>query len=89
MPKRDTFRYLRSMLQSNDDIDKDVCHKIEVGWMKWQQVSGILCEKKVPQNIKFKYYREAIRSLMLYDAQWCPTKRQHIQHMRIVEMCML
>jgi hypothetical protein len=57
------------MLQSNRDIDKDVCHKIEAGWMKWQQVSGILCEKKVPQKIKVKFYRMAIRVEMLYIAE--------------------
>ena len=52
MPKRDTFRYLGSMLQSNGDIDEDVCHRIKAGWMKWQQASGILCDKKVPRKVK-------------------------------------
>ena len=35
VPKRDTFRYLGSMLQSNGDIDEDVCQRIKAGWMKW------------------------------------------------------
>ncbi|KAK1607925.1 hypothetical protein QYE76_031598 [Lolium multiflorum] len=52
VPKRDTFLYLGSMLQSNGDIDEDVCHRINVGWMKWRQASGILCDKKVPQKLK-------------------------------------
>jgi hypothetical protein len=52
VPKRDTFRYLESMLQSNGDIDDDVRHRIKAGRMKWRQASGILCDKKVPQKLK-------------------------------------
>ena len=32
--KRDTFRYLGSMLQRDGDIDEDVSHRIKAGWMK-------------------------------------------------------
>jgi hypothetical protein len=39
VPKRDTFRYLGLMLQSNGDINEDVCHMIKAGWMKWWQAS--------------------------------------------------
>jgi hypothetical protein len=47
VPKEDTFRYLRSMLQRDGDIDEDVSHRIKAGWMKWCQVSGVLCDKKM------------------------------------------
>jgi hypothetical protein len=30
----DTFRYLRSMLQSNEEINEDVSYKIRARWMK-------------------------------------------------------
>jgi hypothetical protein len=33
--KKDTFRYLGSMLQKDGDINEDVSHKIKVGWLKW------------------------------------------------------
>jgi hypothetical protein len=89
VPKRDTFRYLGSMLQSNGDIDEDVCHRINAGWMKWRQASGILCDKKVPQKLKGKFYRMAVRPAMLYGAECWPTKRQHIQQMSVAEMRML
>jgi hypothetical protein len=32
--KKDTFRYLGSMLQKDGDIDEDVSHRIKVGWLK-------------------------------------------------------
>ena len=32
--KKDTFRYLGSMLQKDGDIDEDVRHRITTGWLK-------------------------------------------------------
>ena len=37
VPRKDTFRYLGSMLQRDGDIDEDVSHRIKAGWMKWRQ----------------------------------------------------
>jgi hypothetical protein len=34
VPMKDTFCYLRSMLQKNEDIDKDVSYRIKAGWLK-------------------------------------------------------
>ena len=42
VPRKDTFRYLGSMLQRDGDIDEDVSHRIKAGWMKWRQTSGVL-----------------------------------------------
>ena len=36
VPKKDTFRYLGSMLQRDGDIDADVSHRIKAGWIKWK-----------------------------------------------------
>ena len=89
VPEKDTFRYLGSMLQSNGEIDEDVSHRIKAGWMKWRQATGILCDNKVPQKLKGKFYRTAIRPALLYGAECWPTKGQHIQKLSVAEMRML
>jgi hypothetical protein len=89
VPKKDTFRYLGSMLQRDGDIDEDVSHRIKAGWMKWRQASGVLCDKRVPQKLKDKFYRTTIRPAMLYGAECRPTKRRHIQQLSVAERCML
>jgi hypothetical protein len=89
IPKKDTFRYLGSMLQKNGDIDEDVSHRIKVGWLKWRQASGVLCDPRVPLKLKDKFYRTAIRLAILYGAECWPTKRRHVQQLSIVEMRML
>jgi hypothetical protein len=75
VPKKDIFRYLGSMLQKDGDIDADVCHRIKAGWMKWHQTSDILCDKRVPQKLKGKFYRMEIRPALLYGAEYWPSKR--------------
>jgi hypothetical protein len=87
--KKDTFRYLGSMLQKDGDIDEDVRHRISAGWLKWRQASGVLCDKKVPQRLKGKFYRTAIRPAMLYGAECWPTKSRHVQQLSVAEMRML
>ena len=43
--RKDTFRYLWSVLQRDRDIDEDVSHRIKAGWMKWRQASGVIVTK--------------------------------------------
>jgi hypothetical protein len=74
----DTFRYLRSMFQSEGEIDEDVIHRIRAGWIKYRQASGVLCDKKVPNKLKDKFYRIAIRPAMMYGAECWAIKGQHV-----------
>ena len=50
---------------------------------------GKLKIKRVPQKLKGKFYRTAIRPAMLYGAECWPTKRRHIQQLSVAEMRML
>jgi hypothetical protein len=89
VPKKDTFRYLGSILQKNEDIDEDVNHIIKAGWLKWRQAFGVLCDPRVPLKLKGKFYRTAIRPAMLYRAECWHTKRRHVQQLSVAEMRML
>ncbi|GJN12147.1 hypothetical protein PR202_ga30402 [Eleusine coracana subsp. coracana] len=83
--KKDTFRYLGSMLQKDGDIDEDVRHRISAGWLKWRQASGVLCDKRVPQKLKgctFSMAEDAVnaavRSGNLKPDNGCVTDNLHI-----------
>jgi hypothetical protein len=71
------------------DIDEDDSHRIKAGWMKWRQASDVLCDKRVPQKLKGKFYRTTIIPVMLYRAESCLTKRRHVQQLSVIEMRML
>jgi cyclopropane fatty-acyl-phospholipid synthase-like methyltransferase len=70
---------LGSMLQKNGDIDEDVSHIIKVGWLKLHQASGVLCDPRVPLKLKDKFYRTVIQPTMLYETEYWPTKKRHVQ----------
>jgi hypothetical protein len=89
VPMNDTFWYLGSMLQSEGEINEDVSHRIRVGWVKWRQASGVICDKKVTNKLKGKFYRTTIRPAMMYDVECWATKGQHVQKMSVTEMRML
>jgi hypothetical protein len=77
------------MLQKNGDIDEDLSHRIKAVWLKWRQVSGVLCDPRVPLKLKVKFYRTVIRPAMLYRAECWPTKRRYVQQLSVTEMRML
>ncbi|XP_060173953.1 uncharacterized protein LOC132604455 [Lycium barbarum] len=87
--KKDSFKYLGSIIQGNGEIDDDVTHRIGAGWMKWRLASGVLCDKKVPPKLKGKFYKVVVRPAMLYGAECWPVKKSHVQKMKVAEMRML
>jgi hypothetical protein len=44
------FWYLRSLLQSDREINEDVSYRIRAGWVKLRQSSGILFDKVSKQT---------------------------------------
>ncbi|KAM1798712.1 hypothetical protein ACFX12_032753 [Malus domestica] len=89
IPKSDRFRYLGSILQKNGELDGDLNHRIQAGWMKWKSASGVLCDRRMPLKLKGKFYRTAIRPAMLYGIECWAVKHQHIHKMGVAEMRML
>jgi hypothetical protein len=77
------------MLLKDGDINEHVNHQLKAGWMKWGQASGILCDKRVPEKQKGKFYRTETRPARLYIAECWPTKRRHVQQLGVSEMRML
>ncbi|KAM3301760.1 hypothetical protein P3S67_016262 [Capsicum chacoense] len=76
------------MNQGNGEIDEDVSHRIG-GWMKWKLASGVLYDRKVPPKLKGKFYRVAVRPVILYGAECWSVKNFHIQKLKVTEMRML
>ncbi|KAG5583946.1 hypothetical protein H5410_044380 [Solanum commersonii] len=88
IPKRESFKYLGSVIQESGDIDDDVTHRIGVAWMKWRLASRVLCDKKIPSRLKDKFYRVVVRPALLYGAECWSAKNAHVQKMHVAEMRM-
>ena len=56
------------------------------GFRYFRLFSGVLCDKRVPQKLKGKFYRMMIRPAMLYGAECWLMKRQHVQQISVVKI---
>ena len=45
-----TFKYLGSIFDSNGGADSDINNRVKLAWMKWKQLSGVLCERQKCTN---------------------------------------
>ncbi|XP_058009298.1 uncharacterized protein LOC131183163 [Hevea brasiliensis] len=83
------FKYLGSVLQVDGGCEEDVSHRIKAGWLKWRRATGVLCDRKIPNKLKGKFYRTAIRSAMLYGSECWALKESYASKIRVAEMRML
>ena len=77
------------IIQNDGEMEGDVNHRIQAGWMKWRSASGVICDRKVPLKLKGKFYRTAIRPAMLYGTECWAIKSQQEQKLSVAEMRML
>ncbi|KAH1225684.1 hypothetical protein GmHk_11G032522 [Glycine max] len=89
IPQVTRFKYLGSVIQDDGEIEGDVNHRIQAGWMKWRKTLGVLCDAKVPIKLKGKFYRTAVRSAILYGTECWAVKSQHETKVGVAEMRML
>ena len=71
----DKFRYLRSIIQEDCEVDDDVNNRIQTDWFKWRKTTGVICDIKVQDKVKEKFYRTAIRPTILYGSECWTFKR--------------
>ncbi|KAI0489142.1 hypothetical protein KFK09_028984 [Dendrobium nobile] len=78
-----------SIVHSDGEIDGDAISRIQVGWMKWRNASGLLCDRKVPLKLKEIFYKMVVRPAMLYGAECRPLKVKHNIKLSVADMRML
>ena len=69
------YKYLGSIIQRDGEIDRDVNHHIEAGWIKWRVATAVLCDKKFSSRLKGKFYRTTIRPVLLYETKYWRVKK--------------
>ena len=73
------FKYLGS---KDGEINSDVNHRIQAGWLKWRSAIGVLCDRKIPLWLKGKFLA------LLYGTECWAIKRYHAQKISVAEMRM-
>ncbi|CAG5029731.1 unnamed protein product [Parnassius apollo] len=62
--RTDSFRYLGSVLDASGDIDRDIKARISAAWAKWREVTGVICNPKMPVKLKGQVYKTIIRPVL-------------------------
>ena len=83
------FKYLGSQVTSDCGTITDARARANAAWLKWRQVTGVLCDRRIPTYLKSKIYRTVVRPVALYGAECWPVIKKHEQILSTMEMRML
>ena len=84
-----SFKYLGSLFTSEGGSQADVNNRIRIGWMKWKEVSGVMCDRKMPVELKDKVFKTIIRPAMTYGSECWAIKKKDENQLNSAEMRML
>ena len=84
-----TFKYLGSIFDSNGGAERDINNRFRLAWMKWKQLTGVLCDKKVPIKLKDKVYKTVIKPTMTHGAECWAVRKKYENRLYVAEMRML
>lgn len=86
LKKTEEFRYLGSVISYDGNISSNVRARINAAWLKWQQVTGVLCDRRMPDWLKGKTYKTVVRPVALYGSACWPALTTHEQALNTMEM---
>ncbi|XP_061705675.1 uncharacterized protein LOC133516671 [Cydia pomonella] len=86
VPKLNQFKYLGFMLTADANIDADVTHKNNAGWLRWRTLTGVLCDDQMPIRLKGRIYKTAVRPSLMYGSECWATNKKYEQKMHTNEM---
>ena len=71
-----SFKYVGSLFKSEGGSQADVNNRIRIGWMKWKEVSGVICDRKMSVELKYKVLKTIIRPTMTYGSECWAVKKK-------------
>ena len=61
-------------------------NRVAKTWSKWRELSGVICDKKVPTKLKILIYQTVIRPTLLYGCETWPMSVKDEKCMATTEM---
>ena len=89
LPTVTSFKYIGSLFTSAGGSQADVNNRIRIGWMKWKEVSGVMCDRKMPVELKDNVFKTISRPAMTYGSECWAVKKKDESKLNSAEMRML
>ena len=85
----ENFKYLGSVIHAQGGNEEDITARIAAAWKKWKELSGVLCDRRIPVAVKGKVYRTMVRTVLIYGSETWTMKRREEERLQRTEMRML
>ena len=89
LPRCTQFKYLGTTIHQEGGCRKEVELRISKAWNKWRELSGVLCDRKMPAHLKVLIYKTAIRPALAYGNETWPVTGTLMDKVGSCEMRML
>ena len=89
VPRVKEFKYLRSTVQESGGCEREVKKRVQAEWNGWRRISGVICDKRLPDRVKGKVYSSVIRPAMVYGLETVAVTKKQVEEMEVAEMKML
>ena len=67
---------------------REVNKRTQCGWNNWGNMSGILCDKRIPPHVKGTIPKMIVQPAMLYGMETVPMTSSHVKKREVTEMKM-
>ena len=89
LPTVQSFKYLGSTKYRGGGASKDVDNRVTKAWLKWRELSGVICDKKIPTKLKLLIYQTVIRPTLLHGCEIWPMSVKDEKRIATTEMRMV
>ena len=70
------FKYLGTEMATEGGATEAVKQRIKMAWTKWREITGVVCDRKMPKKLKCKLYKTVVRPVQMYGVKcWAVGKK--------------
>ena len=83
------FKYLGSLVSAKGGCADEIRERVKAAWASWKKVAGVVCDKKMPKDLKGRVYKAVVRPALLYGSECWALNKGDVQKLNTTEMRMI